>query len=102
MDAVKHPCSCIGSVREQSGMQDFWYRIRTNRELYELFNDMHIAKRINIQWLRWLGHVVWMDEDAPLRQVFDAVVVGHRRRGRPHMRWNDQVEEALTSLGVTN
>ena len=67
-----------------------------------LFNDMDVAKRINFQQFRWLGHVVWMDEDAPLRQVFDAVVVGHRRRGRPHMRWNDQVEEALTSLGVTN
>ena len=25
------------------------YRIRTNRELYELFNDMDVAKRINIQ-----------------------------------------------------
>ena len=36
------------------------------------------------------------------RRVFDAVVGGHRRVGRPRTRWKDQVEEALTSIGVTN
>ena len=41
------------------------YRIRTNRQLYELFNDMDVAKHINIQLFRWLGHVVRMNEDAP-------------------------------------
>ena len=68
------------------------YRIRTNRELYELFNDMDVAKRINNQRFRWLGHVVRMDEDAPPRRVFDAVVGGHRRVGRPRTYWKDQVE----------
>ena len=78
------------------------YRIRTNRELYELFNDMHVAKRINIQRFRWLGHVVRMDEDASLKRLFDAVVGDHSRKGRQRTRWKDQVEGALTSLGVTN
>ena len=57
-----------------------------------LFNDMDVAKLINIP----------MDEDAPPRRVFDAVVGGQRRWGRPRTRWKDQLEEALTSLGVTN
>ena len=48
---------------------------RTNWQLYELFNDMDVAKRINIQRFRWLGHIVRMDEAATPRQVFDAVVV---------------------------
>ena len=48
------------------------YRIRTNRELNEFFNDMDVAKRINIQRLHRLGHVVRMDEDAALRRVFDS------------------------------
>ena len=48
------------------------YRIRTNLEMYELFNDMDVAKRINNQRFRWLGHVFRMDEDAPQRRVFDA------------------------------
>ena len=78
------------------------YRIRTNRYLYELFNDMDVAKRNIIQRFRCLGHVVRMDEDGLPSRVFDAVVGGHRRLGRPPTRWKDQVEEAMTSLGVTN
>ena len=77
------------------------YRIRTNRELYELFNDMDVAKRINNQRFRWLGHVIRMNEDAPPRRMFDAVVGGHRGHGRPRTRWKDQVEKVLTSLSVT-
>ena len=49
------------------------FRIRFNCELYELLNDMDVVQRINIQRLRWLGHVVRMEEDAPARRtVFDA------------------------------
>ena len=48
------------------------FRIRFNSELYELLNDMDVVQRINIQRLRWLGHVVRMEEDAPARRVFDA------------------------------
>ena len=55
------------------------YRIRTNRELKELFNDRDVAKRINIQRFRWLGHVIRLDEDALPRRVLDAVVGCHRR-----------------------
>ena len=54
------------------------YRIRTNRKL---FNHMDVAKRINNQRFRCLGHVIRMDEDASPRRVFDAVVGGHRRVG---------------------
>ena len=74
--------------------------IRTNRELYELLNDTDI-KRINIERFLWLGHMVRMDEDASPRRVFDAVIGCHRQVGRPRTRWKDQVEEALTSLGLT-
>ena len=63
---------------------------------------MDVAKRINIQRLLLLGHVVPMDEDAPPRRAYDAVVGDHRRQGRRRTRWKDQVEEGLTSLGVTN
>ena len=59
------------------------FRIRFNSELYELLNDMDVVQHINIQRLRWLGHVVRMEEDAPARRVFDAGICGSRRRGRP-------------------
>ena len=68
------------------------YRIRTNREQYEHFNDIDVAKRINIQRFCWLGHVVWMAEDAPPRLVFDALVGGYWRQGQSRTRWKDQFE----------
>ena len=76
--------------------------IRFNSELYELLNDIDILQRINIQRLRWLGHVVRMEEYAPARRVFDAGICGSLRRGRPCIRWKNQIEEALSSIGVTN
>ena len=78
------------------------FRIRYNSELYELLNDLDVVQCINIQRLRWLGHVVRVEEDAPARRVFDAGICGSRRRGRPCIRWKDQIEEILSSIGVTN
>ena len=77
------------------------FPIRFNSELYELLNDIDVVQHINMQRLRWLRHVVRM-EDAPARRVFDAGIYGSRRRGRPCIRWKDQIEEALSSIGVTN
>ncbi|XP_043064519.1 uncharacterized protein LOC122320475 [Drosophila ficusphila] len=78
------------------------YRIRWNHELYELYDDIDVVSRINIQRLRWLGHVVRMEEVAPARKVFEAVVSGQRRRGRPRIRWQDQVIQPIASLGIAN
>ena len=61
---------------------------------------MDVAKRNNNQRFRWLSRVIRMDKDAAPRRVLDAVVGIHRPVGRPRIRWKDQVEEALTSIGV--
>ena len=49
------------------------FRILYNSELYEFFNKMGVAQRINIQRLHWLGHVVRMEEAVPARLVFEEV-----------------------------
>ena len=69
------------------------YRIRPDWiRLYGYYNDMDVAKRINIQRFRWFGHVVRRDEDAPPSLVFNAVVGDHRQQGRQRTRWKDHVE----------
>ena len=47
------------------------FRIR-----YVDINDLDVMQRINIQWLSWLGHVVRMEKDAPVRRVFDTGIYG--------------------------
>ena len=76
--------------------------IRFNSELYELLNGMDVVQRINIQRLRWLSHVIHMEEDAPAKWVFNAGICGSRQRGRPCLRWKDQIEKALSLIGLTN
>ena len=103
MDAVKHRSICFGSVREKSAAQDFLVK----SELAMTSVSERICMSSSLTWtllsvLISSGHIVRMVEDAPPRQVFDELVGGHRRVGRPRTRWKDQVGEALTSLGVTN
>ncbi|WP_217351615.1 hypothetical protein, partial [Xanthomonas citri] len=44
-----------------------------------------------------------MDTNAPALKVSDTVPAGGSRgRGRPPLRWKDQVEKDLASLGVSN
>ncbi|XP_043064084.1 uncharacterized protein LOC122320073 [Drosophila ficusphila] len=78
------------------------YRIGLNQELYELYGDVDVVSRVKIHRLHWLVHIARMEEDASARKVFDAVIVGKRRRGRPRMRWQDQVMEALSTSGAAN
>ena len=71
-------------------------------QLYELHNDIDVMRCINIQWQSCFGQVVRMEEDAPARRVFDAGICRILRRGRPCILWKDQIEEDLSSIGVTN
>ena len=52
------------------------YRRRMN---YELYCDS--LRCIKISRLRWLGHVIRMEENVPARKLFDDVFEGRRRPG---------------------
>ena len=76
------------------------FRIQPNSELYELLNNIDVVQRIKIQRLRWLSDIVRIKKNAPVRRVFDAGICGSWRRGRNCTRWKDQIERALSLIGV--
>ena len=78
------------------------YRRRMTHELYQLYASIDIVKRIKMARLRWLGHVSRMEENEPARKIFEDVLEGRRKIGRPRLRWKDQVDESLQKLSVTN
>ena len=78
------------------------YRIKYNTELYELYADIDIIQRINVQTLRWLGHVVRMDDGTPAEEVFQWEVKDNRRKGSPNLRWKYQVAKNLQQRHVEN
>ena len=60
-------------------------------------------KRIQIQLLRFLGHVARIDSSNPVRKVFEPEPGGgFRRQGRPPQRWAKLVDENLRMLAIRN
>ena len=58
--------------------------IEENCDIYDIYNDIDVVKRIKIQRLRWLGHVARMDSSNPVRKVFESEPGGGcHRQGRP-------------------
>ena len=46
------------------------WRIRWNQELYDIYDDIDVVKRIKTELLRWLAYVLRMDSFKPVRKVF--------------------------------
>ena len=55
---------------------------------------------IKILRLEWLGYVVRTNETKSLKKIFEGKLEGRRGRGRPRLRWVNDVEDDLRKLGV--
>jgi len=78
------------------------WRIRTNQELYQLYDEKDIVKFCKLSRLRWAGHVMRQDDDDLARRVLLSEPGGKRPRGRPRLCWEDGVKEAVAKLGCRN
>ncbi|KAJ4439833.1 hypothetical protein ANN_07961 [Periplaneta americana] len=76
------------------------WRKRTNKEVDQLLEGENIVSFIKSIMLRWLGHVMIMEEGW-LPKMMNARMEGERR-GRPKKRWMDDILRDVTSLGVRN
>jgi hypothetical protein len=47
------------------------WRIRYNHELYKFFSEPDIVKHIKINRLGWAGHVIRMDNNRTVKNVFN-------------------------------
>ena len=74
--------------------------IKTNLELMTKYKSQDIVTVIKIRRLEWLGHVIRMNETRSVKKVFEGKLEGRRGRGRPRLRWIDDVEDDLRKLGV--
>jgi hypothetical protein len=55
---------------------------------------------INIRRLKWLGHVIRMNKTRSVKEIFEGKLEGRRGKGRPRLRWINDVEDDLRKLGV--
>jgi hypothetical protein len=68
----------------------------------ELYNEPNIVNVINSSTLRWVGHVVRMDDSELPENILWTNPGGQRERGRPKSRWIDGVVEDARELGCRN
>ncbi len=86
----------FGPVRDESGL----WRIRTNEEVYALYDDCSIVSFIKGMRIQWAGHVARMNDSRTVKRVFDGGMHGPRQPGRPRTRWVEDVEQDLKMLQV--
>lgn len=78
------------------------WRKRYNQELYDLFKDVDISKFIKLTRLRWAGHVRRKEDSEICKMIWSAQPEGSRKRGRPRLRWKDEVDGDARDLGLRN
>ena len=59
-----------------------------------------LATRVDMNVLRWFGHVERMENGRLLKRVMNAKVNGRGARGRPRLGWMDGVKRALQDRGM--
>jgi hypothetical protein len=77
------------------------WKIRTNEEIENILENENIVRFIKAQHLRWLGHVARMGEDRLPKRILQEKIFSSRRRGRPKLRWLDDVKKDLHIMKVT-
>ena len=76
------------------------WRIKTNEELTTKYKSQGIVTVIKIRRLEWLGLVSRMNETRCVKEIFEGKLEGRRGRGRPRLRWINDVGDDLRKLGA--
>jgi hypothetical protein len=50
--------------------------------------------------IRWIGHVERMEDSGILKRVMREKIYTRRKRGRPKVRWLDDVQKDLRAMGI--
>ncbi|GFX85299.1 uncharacterized protein TNCV_2675741 [Trichonephila clavipes] len=77
-------------------------RRRSPLEPYHSYKECESVNFIKVQRIKWAGHIVRMDEDRATKEVFNAESIGTRRKGKPNLRWIDNLEKDLLVLKTKN
>jgi hypothetical protein len=75
------------------------WRIRLNNELEAIIKGKNIVRFIKCQRTRWLGHIERMQDTAIPKKMYGKLYVT-RRRGRPKIRWLNDVSMGLRKMGL--
>lgn len=67
----------------------------------DTFSEPDIVNYTKVKRLAWAEHMVNMTNDRTLKKTFNTKA-GVRNAGRSKLRWTDNVNHAMKTLGVKN
>jgi len=76
------------------------WRIRRNDELEAIIKGENIVRFIKCQRIRWLVHIERMQDTAIPKMMLYGKLYATRRRGRPKIRWLDDVSTDVRKMGI--
>ena len=76
------------------------WRIRRNDELEAIIKGKNIVRVIKCQRIPWLGHIERMQDTAIPKMMLYGKPYATRRRGRPKMRWLNDVSTDMRKMGI--
>jgi hypothetical protein len=78
------------------------WRLKTNKELENIIRHENIVRYIKSKRLSWLGHVERMSDERVAKRIYKWKPYATRPKGRPRLRWQDEVRNDLRKMGVKN
>ena len=79
---------------------DGTWRIKANDELRHRTKQEDIIKFIKSQRMRWVAHVMRMENTRTTRKITEWMPYKTRPVERPRLRWMDRVEEGLMRMKI--
>jgi len=67
------------------------WRLKTNEELEKAINNENIVRYIKYKRFSWLGHVERMTNERVAKTIYKWKPYATRLKGRPRVRWEDDV-----------
>lgn len=77
-------------------------RLLMNYEIENILKNENIIKIFKSMRIRWYGHIFRRDKNTPQRILTEWQPQNTRSKGRPKLKWKDQVESDLKRMKVTN
>ena len=78
-----------------------WENMKTDTEVLEKANLPSIFTILFKKRLRWLGHLIRMDDNRiPKQMLFGRVDSGNRAKGSPKLRFKDKCKSSLTRCKI--
>ena len=75
-----------------------WRKLH-NAELHALYSSPNIIRSLKSRPLRWVGHVVRMEQSRNAYRVLVEKSEGNRPLGRPRRKWEDNIRMDFREVG---